>query len=72
NRMTVTSGEVSGEDIDVTQSRGGVYPRPNPLDGNHFISHGPHILICFAGEGGDKPRPYGMEWLNSYSYIQYC
>ena len=63
--MTVTSGEVSGEDIDVTQ-RGGVYPRPNPLDGNHFISHGPHILIRFAGEGGDKPRPYGMEWLSSY------
>ena len=54
--MTVTSGEVSGEDIDVTQSRGGVYPRTNPLDGNHFISHGPHILIRFAGGGlGETP-----------------
>ena len=69
NRMTVTSGEVSGEDIDVTHLRrhhgppvrfvrAAVYPRPNTRDGNYFISPGPHIFDMFCGErAGINPAP---------------
>ena len=54
--MTVTSGEVSGEDIDVTHLRrhhgppvrfvrAAVYPRPNTRDGNYSVPrYGNHFI----------------------------
>ena len=56
NRMTVTSGEVSGEDIDVTHLRrhhgppvrfvrAAVYPRPNTRAGNYSVPrYGNHFI----------------------------